>query len=557
MSNFTYTKEWIDPKFDKTKPIMFDTETSIEPWGKPFGGYTRLVQIAQNGKCFVYDCFFINVERIKEYLKDAHLVMHNSLYDLSCLNFQRWLPRKLDDTMHIARHVLPFLESFSFKSIAKHYGLIKGDEGKSNWEGSLTKSQLQYAADDVIELEKIYKKLLEQADPEEFFTYRLDIKNIEYALNYQLNGLPVHHKNRKKRIREAKKNIITLEKTLPADLNVNSPKQVCEFLGSKSSSSDTLSELITEGNTDAENVLKLRKEIKKLQFLEEKFNSDRLYGFFSPSGAKTGRWTCRAMEGAHPQSQNLQQLPREMKDVFGFEDTDERWLVDIDYISLEIFTIIGCFGEENMANIIRNGQDFHTATASLMYKVPYEQVTKTQRTLAKGANFSFAYGAGVGVGQKIMKGMSGLLLPYDEVKEMKDKWLEAFPVIKKTHLEAGNIFNSLDRGDFAICHSPLGRPMRADSYTEYLASPPQSTGADAMKLAIHLLYQRIPNVRIVNTVHDALVIECMSREEAEFIAKTAEECFNESWMILLPSLKVTDLVMKNHADIVKNLSQGR
>lgn len=554
MTNYKYTRKWIDPHFDRTKPIFFDTETSIEPHGLPFGGYTRLVQISQNGNCFVYDCFFMNVERVKEYLKDCHLVAHNILYDLSCIDFQRWLPRSFDDTMHMSRHVLPHLDSHSLKSVTSYFGLKKGDEGNSNWEGALTDSQISYAADDVLELEKVYEKLLLA---KEFFTYRLDMKNLEYALQYQLNGLPIHHKNRKTMIRDVKKQLKITSGQLPEDLNINSPKQVCEFLGSDSSSSDILAELITNGNTLAGLVLETRKLTKQLQFLEEKFKFDRVYGFFAPSGAKTGRWTCRALEGANPNSQNLQQLPRAMKKLFGYEEKDPRWLVETDFTSLEIFTIIGCFGEENMANIIRKGQDFHTASAALMYKIPYEQVTKVQRTLAKGANFSFAYGAGVGVGQKMMQGMSGMLLPLEEIKEMRDKWLRAFPTIKRTHDEAGQIFNKLDKGDYAICHSPLGRPMKANSYTEYLASPPQSTGADAMKLVIHLLYQRVPEIRIVNSVHDALTIECMSQEEAQDLAPTVARCFDESWEILLPNMKVEDLYMKNQSDVVKVVGDSR
>lgn len=552
--NFNYTKKWVDPQFDKSRPIFFDTETSLEPHGLPFGGYTRLVQICQDQKCFIYDCFFMNIEKVKEYLKDCHLVAHNILYDLSCIDFQRWLPKSFDDSMHMSRHVLPFLESHSLKSVLGYFGLKKGDEGRSNWEGYLTQSQLQYAADDVLELEKVYSKLLLARD---FFTYKLDMKNLEYALQYQLNGLPIHHKNRKAMIRDTKKKLKEVSEKLPPDLNINSPKQVCEHLGSDSSSSDVLAEMITDGNDEASNVLEARRLTKQLQFLEEKFKFDRIYGFFAPSGAKTGRWTCRAMEGANPNSQNLQQLPRSMKSLYGFEESDNRWLVETDFTSLEIFTIIGCFGEEKMAEIIRNGQDFHKASASLMYKIPYDEVTKTQRTLAKGANFSFAYGAGVGVGQKMMQGMSGMLLPLEEIKEMRDKWLQAFPTIKKTHDEASQVFSKLNKGEFAICHSPLGRPMRANSYTEYLASPPQSTGADAMKLVIHLLYQRVPEIRIVNSVHDALTIECMSHEEAMDLAPVVQRCFDESWEIILPNMKVENLFMKNQSDVVKVVGDSR
>lgn len=556
MSTFTYTRTFIDPEFDKSLPIFFDTETSSAPYFQSqLGGKTRLVQVCQKGKCFVYDTFYVSIDDVKAYFRDCHLIGHNIRYDFSCIDFHHWQPVKFDDTMHIAKHLLPHLESFSFKSLANHFGFKKGDEGKSNWSGSLSQEQLQYAADDVIELEKIYAKLLELGDPQKFFTYRLDIKNIGYALRYQLNGLPVHNKNRKKMIKEVQKQLKDTAAKLPSDLNINSSKQVCEFLGSKSSDADTLAQMITDGNEKASLVMETRKLTKKLQFLEEKFAFERIYGFFSPSGAKSGRWTCSALEGANPNSQNLQQLPRSMKAVFGYEESDGRWLVDIDFTSLEIFTIIGVMGEENMAIPIREGYDFHKYAASLVYQKDYETITKEERTLVKGLNFTLAYGAGPGTAQHMMKGMTGELIPLDLISEMKVKWLDAFPHIAKEHKKASEVFKKDTK--YAICHSPLGRPMRANSYTEYLAMPPQSAGADAMKLAIHLLYERVPNVRIVNCVHDALVIECFSKEEAEETAKIAAECFDESWKIMLPCMNVDNLYMSNQADVVKTLDQGR
>lgn len=557
MSNFTYTRVFIDPEFDKTRPIFFDTETSSAPYFQSqLGGKTRLVQVNQDGRCFVYDTFYVNVDDIKHYFRDCHLIGHNLIYDLSCIDFQHWQPAKIDDTMHIARHLLPHLDSFSFKSLASFFKCKKGDEGNSNWSKSLTQEQIQYAADDVIELEKIYNKMLEIGDPTDFFTYRLDIKSVQYALRYQLNGLPIHHRNRKRMIKEVEKQLKETKSKLPDTLNINSPKQVCDFLGSEASDADTLAQMITDGDTNASLIMEARKLTKQLQFLEQKFAFDRIYGFFKPSGAKSGRWTCSALEGANPNSQNLQQLPRAMKSIFGYEESDGRWLVDIDFSSLEVFTIIGVMGEKNMAIPLREGYDFHKYCASLVYQKDYDDVDKRERTLTKGLTFSLAYGAGANTAQTMMKGTTGELVPLEIINEMKVKWLKAFPSVAHAHKQASEVFSKKDK-NFAICYSPLGRPMRANSYTEYLAMPPQSAGADCMKLAIHFLYEEIPNVRICNTVHDALVIECFSKEEAEFVACKAAECFDKSWTTVLPYMNVENLYMKNQADVVKTLDQGR
>lgn len=388
-----YYKEWVEPPFDLNRPIAVDSETAI-PAGSvsrkkslALYGDTRLMQFAQDGEYVIYDCFHMNIEIIKSYFKDAHLYAHNAIYDFSCPDLQGWLPKELECTLDMLKHANPRLGRFGLKDGLSHYGLgAKGEEGSSDWSvPELTPQQLTYAANDVIYLEQLYDKL--KFVREKFRSYRLDMINMRLSLQYQLNGFPVRESNRLVAIEEVKTHKFDYEMLLPEGLNVNSPKQVCKFLGTESSSAAVLSDRALRGDRKSENILQLRKYTKQLSTLEEKFCFPRIYGIFKPFGAISGRFTS-AGNGHTKQSQNLQQLPRELKKVFGYEDDNDLYLVDADYTALEIHTAATLMGETKMIHIMESGGDLHTTTAMMVYNKSAEAITKRERQIGKGLNFS-------------------------------------------------------------------------------------------------------------------------------------------------------------------------
>ena len=177
-------------ELDLTKPIFFDTET-IGLYGR-----TRLVQLRQNDISLVFDCFYVNIEDLKYQLKNCHLIGHNIHYDLSCKDFRRWIPSKIDDTLLLAKAQFPTLESFSLKSLVDFLELSehKGDEGASDWsQYALTESQLNYAELDTFFVQEIWSRIDEEIKNSNY--YKLDILNVRYALEYQNKGMPLDSKN--------------------------------------------------------------------------------------------------------------------------------------------------------------------------------------------------------------------------------------------------------------------------------------------------------------------------------------------------------------------------
>ncbi len=551
--NYHYCQEWTIPLFDLSRPIAFDTETAI-PETSPsrkkslaLYGDTRLMQFAQDGECYIYDCFYIDIEIIKYHFIDAHLYAHNAIYDFSCPDLRGWVPKKLDCTLDMMKHVVPRLDGFSLKKALEYYQIgKKGEEGASDWSVlELTKEQLDYAADDVLHLEVLYDKIYQAA--EGYRTYHLDMRNLRYALSYQLNGFPVRESNRVEKIKEVIVKQFEVEMLLPEGLNVNSPKQVCAFLGVESSAAAVLSDLALKGNEEAKNILALRKYTKQLSTLEDKFSFPRIYGIFKPFGAKSGRWVCSG-NGQTKASQNLQQLPRDLKTVFGFEDDNDLYLVDADFTALEIHTAATIMQEHNLFDEKISCFYLHTTTAIGVYNKEASDITKHERQIGKGLNFSLMYGAGASVAQIFIAQMAGVLLPIEEVADLRWKWLDTYPAIKAYHAKMG----SLIRGKKGLqVYTPMGRPIWAKSYTESINVPCQGAGAETTKIAFDLLYKRIPNVKVVETVHDSITLECIGLEEAKRQAKILKSCLDDSWLEISKYLPYKDLVMDNEAVVTK------
>ena len=67
-------------------------------------------------------------------------------------------------------------------------------------------------------------------------------------------------------------------------------------------------------------------------------------------------------------------------------------LVDADYSQIELRLLAHIAGDEAMRTAFLTGEDIHTVTASQVFGVPAEQVSKQMRSHAKAVNFGIVYG---------------------------------------------------------------------------------------------------------------------------------------------------------------------
>ena len=126
---------------------------------------------------------------------------------------------------------------------------------------------------------------------------------------------------------------------------------------------------------------------------------------------------------------NLQNIPirtelgKEIRKAFCSSDS-EHLLLCADYSQIELRIIAGLSKDESMINAFKIGRDIHTETASKIFKVSLDEVTREMRGKAKMVNFGIIYGiSAFGLSQR-------LNIKRSEAKEIIDNYFTEFPSVK-------------------------------------------------------------------------------------------------------------------------------
>jgi len=524
-------------KLDIHKNLYLDTETI------GLYGFVRLLQLYQEGLeyALLIDGYYVNIDKVAKFIENRfNIVGYNLSYDFSCLNINP-KPQKFDDLFFASKLKLYNLDKFSLDNVLESIGInISSDKKamqKANWDGVLTEKQLIYAAEDVLLLPALY----EEVKPvlQDYFVYTLDKISLHHTLKVQKVGLKVDRERHRAKFKETLSKLEEIANQIP--INYNSPKQVTEFLGTKKADVDTLKNLMYEGDKRAELIYYAKKYDKQLQFLR-KYDKERVYGHFNPAGAVSGRFSCS--------QENIQQIPRDVKDVFGFTKEENKTFVTVDYPQIELRLAVCIWGEPVMEELFKEGKDLHIATASFIYNKPENEITKTERQVAKSANFGLLYGMGIERFRQYVRTNTGILLTFEEAKEAREKWLSIYRGFWQKHIEVAKEYR---RNGYYIGRTALGRVYKGKTLNDSLNIQIQGSGAELIKLALHYAFKKKPNLKICNIIHDALYVEA-KKEEAEEAGQVLKEAMQEAWDEMLPLFpKCNDLPLPLEVEILEHL----
>lgn len=522
--------------FDKSKPVFMDLETD------GLYGRATLLQTYQEGDEFVRIYKNPKLEFLLGMVKTFHLVGHNIHYDLSVIqdmNDKQPFPTlNFDDTLLLTRLKYIGLSSYSLDNcyrevlnIDPYLGMDKKELQKSDWTGELTDEQLIYAASDVYYLPKLYEKVVSMKSTA---SYTGDIVTTKYFLGMQPVGIPFNIPKAKEKLAD---NLQKLD-DIGLPINANSYKQVREYIGHDESDDLALAKLSSIGNERAQDVRASRKILKENSFINKfialasKDPRSRLYGKFSPM-AKSGRSVCKDI--------NLQQIPRNLKNLFEIEDG---YFVYSDFSQLELRCICAVSGDSRMEKLYREGEDLHSFTARSLFST--DEVTHEQRQIAKTANFGLLYGIGAdGFAEMIFKN-TGKLYSSAEADYIKSNWLALWQGIAKWQ---ETMFKKFSRG--VKESTPLGREYLTERATEYLNMQIQGMGAEVAKVTLHLLAQST-TFELSNFVHDSFLFITKTKEEAETLSELLSEMMKEAWLLVSHNCTIKDLPMPVTVSIGKN-----
>ena len=246
----------------------------------------------------------------------------------------------------------------------------------------------------------------------------------------------------------------------------------------------------------------------------------RLHTSFNQTGAVTGR-----MSSSNPNLQNIPirtELGREIRRAFVVPEGC--LLLSADYSQVELRIMAHVAKEETLINAFRNNQDIHVTTASKLFGVPLEKVTRDQRGLAKTINFATIYGSSAfGISNRTD-------MDPKEARRFMDQYFVTYPNIKeyiekttKMANEMGYVETLLGRKRFfpELQSGRLPFMQRAGVERAAINAPIQGAAADIMKIAMIRLHERLLaegfKARMLLQVHDELVLEAPITEKEALV----------------------------------------
>ena len=522
--------------------IGVDTETTSL---SPFLGRVRLLQLATPEQSFVIDLFEVPAGRhqgLRELLSSAEpiKVFHNAKFDLRMLLYHFDLEvRGLFDTL-LASQLIGAGRNEGGHGLAavsdRHLGeFVDKSMQVSDWSGNLTDAQYEYAAKDAALMLPLYEKLsagIRELGLED--VARLEFECVLPVAAMELAGMALdadcwrrlvvnlersHEVLSDELRRELAAGILQL--TLfgePPNINLDSPTQVTDALANmgikvEGTRSWQLQPLAKE-HPAIEKLLEYRSVQKLLSSyglaLLEHINpvTGRLHADFRQMGATGGRMSCS--------DPNLQQVPNTPEYRSCFRAPAGRKLVIADYSQIELRILADWSQDVALVKALLSGEDLHCVTASQMFGISLEQVSKDQRAAAKQLNYGIMYGLGAqGLGARI-----GCSL--EEGEALLRKYFEAYSGVAAFLREAADravgdresrtrsgrlIYFTFDAND----RSQVGATQRLGKN-----APIQGSSADIIKRALTLLYDALKPIdaRIVNCIHDEIVIE-VAEEQAD------------------------------------------
>ena len=262
---------------------------------------------------------------------------------------------------------------------------------------------------------------------------------------------------------------------------------------------------------------------------------DRIHTTFNQDVAATGR-----LSSTTP---NLQNIPirteqgRRIREAF-ITDGD-KVLVSADYSQFELRLAAILANDEKLINDFNGDVDVHTKTASEVYGIPMDDVTKSQRRAAKVINFGVLYGMSPH-GLAANTGMS-----FMQAKEFIDQYftlrapVRAFidATLEKARTE-GYVETYYGRRRPTPDVKSSNFMVRMGAERAAANMPIQGTEADLMKRAMLQVDARLGDLgEQVLQIHDSILIEC-PKENAEQVATILKEVMEAVAPELAIALKV-------------------
>ena len=545
--------------------FAFDTETTgLDIYSSSLVGMSFSVK--------VHEAYYMPLPADKEQCKtllnkflpifsneEKTIIGHNIKFDLSILaRYEIEIKNNLWDTM-IAHYLIEPEQNHGMDYLADvflDYTPIAIEEliGKGRNQISMrdvpVEKVKEYAAEDAditLQFYEKFKPIITENKLEGLF-HMIEMPLVKVLSTMESNGVKIDIIGLKHISEEQSKEILEIENKIyeiaETSFNIGSPKQLGEILfeklnikapakktktGQYPTGEEILQKIVNE-NPIVQNILDYRSLTKlKSTYVDAlpslvNLNDGLIHTSYNQAITATGR-----LSSNNP---NLQNIPvrtdkgREIRKAFVPRD-ENHILLAADYSQIELRIIAHLSGDAVMQEAFRGGKDIHTDTASRVYNVDMNEVTKEMRRNAKAVNFGIIYGmSAFGLAERLGISRS-----------------EASQIIKNYFKEYIGIQEYIDKQvDFAkqygYVETMLGRRrylkdinagnsvVRNFAERNAINAPIQGTSADMIKIAMTNIHKEMIDNKLkskmILQVHDELVFD-VYKEELDFLSEIVKD----------------------------------
>lgn len=567
-------------QLEKSGSFSLDTETTgIDPM------LATLVGLSFSFKA--HEAFYVPVNAdipvetvvsiLKPVLEDEKVKKsgQNTKYDVLVLKNFGINVRGIDFDTMIAAHLINSEKDVNIDALSKEYlnhekiptsDLIGTGRNQSSMQDVPLDKIKEYACEDadcVVQLRKVLSKKLIEAQSDKIF-HDIEIPLSSVLADMEYYGVWLNLRILKDMSLEFAEEIEKQEKTIFKEagiqFNMNSPQQLGDILFEKLQiqkiagiEKPKRTGKTKQYATDVR-ILELYRSLpiidailayRQLTKLKSTYidglpplinpKTQRIHSTFSQTIAATGR-----LSSSNPNFQNIpirSDMGREIRKAFTPQHAN--WVIlSADYSQIELRVMAHMSGDENLIRAFKNDEDIHAATASLVFHVPKDKVTKDLRRKAKDINFGIMYGISpFGLANRI--GMS-----QSDAKDFIQNYFASYPTIKAC------IDGILEQGrSFGYVTTLFGRrrylpDLQSKNFTvrqvaerAAINTPIQGTAAEIIKVAMidvdHAMRKEKLKSKMILQVHDELVFEVL-KDEIEIMKDLVKEKMEKAVKLKTP-----------------------
>jgi DNA polymerase I len=566
-------------KLNNCSEFCFDTETTgLNPYTDFLIGISFSIKIHEAYYVPIPDKRIednIILEALRPALENPSILKigHNLKFDILFLKkFGIYVKGDLFDTM-LAHYLIQPEQNHKMDSLAEKYlgyhpipieDLI-GAKGASqlNMKNIPIEKVSQYSCEDAditFQLKQILNAEVIKLGLDDLF-FNIECRLLKVLIDVEYCGFKIDIAYLKTYSKTLKHELETIEQEIynlsGGKFNISSPKQLGEILFEKLKipytgkltktkqyhTNEEILHTLIDKHPIIKNISEYRSISKLLSTYVEALpklvdsTTGKIHTTFNQSLTITGR-----LSSNNPNLQNIpirEERGREIRNAF-IPTSNEFIILSADYSQIELRLMAHISGDENMIQAFLNNTDIHISTASKIFKVPLESVTKEQRSKAKTANFGIIYGiSAFGLSQRMN-------IPRKEAHELIDEYFRNFPGIRQYMMlciskarEFGYVETIMKRRRYLPEVNSQNSNIRGMAERNAINTPIQGSAADIIKLAMILIFNEINNLQLkskmILQVHDELVFDVL-KEELETVKNIVKNKMENAVSLSIPLL---------------------